>query len=42
VNQLSAAGIDHQEAKQKGQVGLTCEFYPTKKKKFVETSIDHY
>ncbi|QKX60273.1 uncharacterized protein TRUGW13939_07416 [Talaromyces rugulosus] len=24
VNQLSAAGIDHQEAKQKGQVGLTC------------------
>ncbi|CRG87067.1 hypothetical protein PISL3812_04082 [Talaromyces islandicus] len=24
LNQLSAAGIDHQEAKQKGQVGLTC------------------
>lgn len=25
LNQLSAAGVDHQEAKQKGQVGLTCE-----------------
>ncbi|KAH8690001.1 hypothetical protein BGW36DRAFT_390059 [Talaromyces proteolyticus] len=24
LNQLSAAGIDHNEAKQKGQVGLTC------------------
>jgi hypothetical protein len=24
LNQLTAAGIDHQDAKQKGQVGLTC------------------
>lgn len=25
LNQLTAAGIDHNEAQQKGQVGLTCE-----------------
>lgn len=39
LNQLSAAGIDHQEAKQKGQVGLTCGFYTTTKS--VDTSTDH-
>jgi hypothetical protein len=27
LNQLTAAGIDHQDAKQKGQVGLTCEHH---------------
>lgn len=28
LNQLTAAGIDHQTAQQKGQVGLTCKLTP--------------